>query len=291
SVFSMAVTPKSKADLEKMSLVLPRICEEDLTLQVLRDPDTSEFLLQGFGEVHLEVAVEKLVRKFGVELELAPPKIAYRETVASAVTAEYKHKKQTGGHGQYGHVVIELEPLPRGSGFEFAEKVVGGSVPKNYFPAVEKGVNEGKQEGVLAGYPLTDLRVTLVGGSYHEVDSSEISFKIAAVQALKKGLSDGQPVLLEPIVTLVVRVPENYTGDIIGDLNTKRGRILGMDREGNTSIIRAQVPLAEVNRYAVDMRSLTQGRGDYTLEFSHYEEVPAHITQKIVEKKAAAASR
>jgi len=284
-VLSMAVYPKSKADLDKMSTVLPRLCEEDPTLQVRREVDTNEIILSGLGEVHLEVAAEKMLRKFGVEMKLESPKVPYKETITVAVESEYKHKKQTGGHGQYGHVFLELEPLPRGTGFEFAERIVGGAVPKNYVPAVEKGVNEAKQEGVLGGYPVVDVKVTLFDGSYHPVDSSDISFKIAGAQALKKGLSQGQPVLLEPIMNLTVTAPENFTGDIIGDLNTKRGRVLGMRGEGNISIIETQVPLAETLRYAVDLRSITQGRGSYTAEFSHYEEVPAHITQKIVAEK------
>jgi len=281
-VLSMAVYPKSKADLDKMSTVLPRLCEEDPTLQVRREVDTNEILLSGIGETHLDVAAEKMLRKFGVEVKLESPKVPYKETITVAVESEYKHKKQTGGHGQYGHVFLELEPLPRGTGFEFTERIVGGAVPRNYVPAVEKGVNEAKHEGVLGGYPVVDVKVTLFDGSYHPVDSSDISFKIAGAQALKKGLSQGQPVLLEPIMNLTVTAPENFTGDIIGDLNTKRGRVLGMRREDSISIIDAQVPLAETLRYAVDLRSITQGRGSYTAEFSHYEEVPPHIAQRII---------
>lgn len=286
-VLGLAVYPKSKADLDKMSTVLPKLCEEDPTLQMRREADTSEIVLYGIGETHLETVAERMLRKFGVEVKLELPKVPFKETIMTKITAEYKHKKQTGGHGQYGHVFLELEPLPRGSGFEFTEKIVGGAVPKNYIPAVEKGVNEARQEGVLAGYPVVDVRVTLYDGSYHPVDSSDISFKIAGAQALKKGLSQGQPILLEPIMNLTISVPENFTGDIIGDLNTKRGRVLGMTREDGLSIIQAQTPLVEILRYAIDLRSITQGRGSYTTEFSHYEEVPAHIAQKIIAERQA----
>lgn len=281
-VLCMAVHPKSKADLDKMSTALPRLTEEDLTLKIQRNPDVGEMLLCGMGETHLEVASERLTRKFGVDLNLELPRVPYKETITTKVNSEYKHKKQTGGHGQYGHVLLELEPLPRGSGFEFADRVVGGAVPRNYIPAVEKGVNEAKGEGVLAKYPAVDIRVTLYDGSSHPVDSSEMSFKIAAAQALKKGLIQGQPVLLEPIVDMTITIPENFTGDIISDLNSKRARVIGMNPEGSTNIIQAQAPLAEIQRYAVTLRSITQGRGTFTSEFSHYEEVPQQIAQKII---------
>lgn len=284
---SKSVYPKSKNDLDKMSTILPRLCEEDPTLTVKRDTDTAEIILSGLGETHLDVAAEKMARKFGVEVKLESPKIPYRETILKKVTAEYKHKKQTGGHGQYGHVVIDVEPLPRGAGFEFTEQVVGGAVPRNYFPAVEKGINEAKQEGVMAGYPVVDVRVTLTDGSSHPVDSSEIAFKIAAAAALRKGLTDGQPVLLEPVVNLNIAVPDNFVGDIISDLNTKRGRVMGMTPQGGITTVQSQAPLAEVMRYSIDLRSITQGRGIYSMEFSHYEEVPAHVAQKVVADKQA----
>ena len=238
------------------------------------------------GETHLDVAAERLSSKFGVEVNLQRPKVPYKETINTTTEAEYKHKKQTGGHGQYGHVLLELEPLPRGTGFEFTERVVGGAVPRNYIPAVEKGVNEARLEGVLAGYPVVDVRVTLFDGSSHPVDSSDMAFKIAAAQALKKGLAEGQPVLLEPIVNMTITVPDNFTGDIIGDLNTKRGRVLGMNPGNGINIIQAQAPLAEVQRYAVDLRSMTQARGTFTVEFSHYEEVPSQVAQKVIAQKA-----
>ncbi len=280
--FSMAIEPQTKADLDKMSTVLPRICEEDPSLQIRREPDTNEFIISGIGDSHLEVVKERLHRKFGVEVKLDLPKIPYKETITAPSKAEYKHKKQTGGHGQYGHVLLHLEPLPRGAGFEFAEKIVGGAVPQNYIPSVEKGVNEAKQEGVLAGYPAIDIKVTFYDGSFHAVDSSDIAFKIAAAHALRKGLSEGQPVLLEPIMNLTIIVPEAYTGDITSDLNTRRGRVLGMLPQDGTNVIEAQVPYAELLHYAIDLRSLTQGRGSFTMGFSRYEEVPAYISQKVI---------
>jgi len=283
---SMAIQPQTKADLDKVGAVLPRICEEDPSLKVHRDPDTGETIISGIGDSHLEMVKERMHRKFGVEVKLELPKIPYKETITVPTKAEYKHKKQSGGHGQYGHVFLALEPLPRGSGFEFKVKIVGGAIPKNYIPSVEKGVNEARNEGVLASYPVADVRVTLYDGSFHPVDSSDIAFKIAGAQALKKGLSQGQPVLLEPVMDLDITVPEQYTGDIMGDLNTKRGRVLGMSPQGNSTTIQGQAPYAELVRYAIDLRSITQGRGTFTMKFSHYEEVPAHISQKITAGKA-----
>jgi len=286
--FSMAIQPQAKTDLDKMSTVLPRICEEDPSLQTRRDADTNEFIILGVGDNHLEITREKIRRKFGVEVKLDLPKIPYKETITMSANAEYKHKKQTGGHGQYGHVLLELEPLPRGGGFEFAKKIVGGAIPQNFIPSVEKGVNEAKQEGVLAGYPVVDVRVNLYDGSFHPVDSSDIAFKIAGAQALKKGLSQAQPVLIEPIMKLTITVPESYTGDITSDLNTKRGRVLGMNPGNGINVIEAQAPCAELLRYALNLRSLTQGRGGFVMEFDHYEEVPAHLSQKIIADKQKA---
>jgi elongation factor G len=285
--FSGAVHPKTKADLDKLGAALTRLAEEDPTLQVHREADTNETVLSGIGETHLVVAAEKMQRKFGVGVTLETPKVPYKETITAPAKAEYKHKKQTGGHGQYGHVLLELEPLPRGSGLEFADKVVGGRIPKNYIPSVEKGVNEAAQEGVLARYPVVDVKATVYDGSFHPVDSSDICFKIAGAGALKRGLSSGQSILLEPIVNIKVRVPEDFTGDIIGDLNTKRARVMGMNPEDGFNTIDAQAPLAEVMRYAVDLKSITQGRGSYSVEFSHYEEAPAHVTQKIIAERQA----
>ncbi len=286
-VFSLAVHPKTKADVDKLGAALTRIVEEDLTIEVHRETGTNETVLSGIGESQLEVAADRMQRKFGVGVRLDVPKVPYKETITAGAKAEYKHKKQTGGHGQYGHVLLELEPLPRGSGFEFANKTVGGSIPRNYIPAVEKGVNEAIHEGVLARYPVIDIKTTVYDGSFHPVDSSEICFKIAGAGALKRGLSDGQPILLEPIMNIEVTIPEDYTGDIIGDLNTKRARVQGMNPGSGYNTIEAQVPQAEVLRYSIDLKSITQGRGSYKASFSHYEEVPAHVAEKIVASRQA----
>ncbi len=287
ATFSMAVHPESKGDLDKMSTVLPRMIEEDPSLILKRDPDTGENLLSGVGDTHLEVVKDKMNRKFGVKVVLSPPAVPYKETITVPTRSEYKHKKQTGGHGQYGHVVMQLEPLPKGGGFAYETKIVGGAIPTNFLPSVEKGVNEGRHEGVLAGFPLVDLKVIIVDGSFHAVDSSDIAFKIAAAQALRKGLQHGQPVLLEPIMNVTIRVPEGMTGDVISDLNTKRGRVQGMNPEGSHNVISAQVPYSELLRYSIDLRSMLQGRGEFEMEFSHYEEVPAHQSQKIIARQQA----
>jgi len=286
-IFSEAVHPKTKTDVDKLGTALTRLVEEDPTLRVSRDNDTNETILSGLGETQLAVAADKALRKFGVGVEMATPKVPYKETITVTAKAEHKHKKQSGGHGQYGHVLLELEPMPRGSGREFVNKIVGGTIPKNYIPAVEKGVNEAMIEGGLARYPVVDIRTILYDGSFHPVDSSDICFKISGAQALKKGLDKGQPILLEPIMNVRVRVPEKFTGDIIGELNGKRARVLGMNPEGETNVIEAQAPLAEILRYAIDLKSITQGRGSYTVEFSHYEEAPVQITQKIVAERQA----
>lgn len=282
--FSGAVHPKSKADLDKMGSALSRIAEEDPTLRVSRSKDTSETIISGLGDSHVEVAVEKIRRKFGVDLEMTTPKVPYKETITATSSAEYTHKKQTGGHGQYARVAIELEPLPRGSGFEFTNRIVGGVVPRQYISSVEKGVVEALQEGVLARYPLTDMKATLFDGKHHPVDSSDIAFKIAAAATIKKAAQEGHPVLLEPIMNLQVAVPEANTGDVTSDLNGKRAKVMGMTPEGTRTIIEAQAPMAEVQHYAADLRSMTQGRGSYSMQFSHYEEVPAHVVQRIIEQ-------
>jgi elongation factor G len=281
---SVAVYPKTKADLDKMGGALTRMSEEDRTITVHKDAITAETILSGTGEAHLDVAVEKIKRKFGVDLRIDTPKIPYKETITVSVKSEYKHKKQTGGHGQYGHVMLELAPLPRGSGSEFGGKVVGGSVPKNYIPAVEKGVNEALNEGVVAGYPVTDLKVTLYDGSYHSVDSSDMAFKVAASHAIRKGVAQAQPVLLEPIMIVQITIPDSFTGDVMSDLNGKRAKVLGMTPGDGINVIDAQVPQAEMLKYAIDLRSITQGRGSYTMEFNHYEGVPQHIAQKVIEE-------
>ncbi len=291
--FQMSVYPKTKADLDKMTTALSRIVEEDPSLKVRREPDTLELLLGGLGDTHLEVAVEKMKRKFGVDILLQLPKVPYKETIGNPTRVEYKHKKQTGGHGQYGHVWLELEPLPRGSGFEFAERVVGGAVPREYIPSVEKGINKALAEGIIAGFPVVDIRATLVDGSYHPVDSSGICFEIAGAYAFSNGMKQASPVLLEPIMRLRVTVPDNFAGDVIGDLNSKRGRIQGMMPQGDgTTVVEAEVPQAEVLKYSLDLRSQTQGRGSFTMEFDHYEPVPQHLVQRIVEQmKQREASR
>ncbi|NLN19453.1 MAG: elongation factor G [Firmicutes bacterium] len=280
---SMAAEPKAKGDEEKIGAGFTRLAEEDPTFTVEKSPVSAELLISGLGDLHLEVMLSRLSRKFGVSAITKEPRVPYKETVRSKVTAEYRHRKQSGGRGQYGHVIIEVEPLPVGSGFEFVDKIFGGAVPKQYIPAVEKGIRETMAEGVLAGYEVVDCRVTLLDGSYHEVDSSEMAFKLAASMAFRKAFMDANPVLLEPIYSIDVIVPEEYMGDVIGDLNKKRGRILGMDPENGLQRIRAQAPLAELFRYAIDLRSMTQGRGDFTMEFDHYEEVPAPITQQVIE--------
>ena len=284
--YSTSVHPKTKTDLDKMGPALQRLIEEDPTLRLSRDSSSGETILSGLGEPHVQIALDRMSRRFGVNVELGLPRVPYRETISAKTVAEYKHKKQTGGAGQYGHVFLELEPLPD-SDFEFTEKVFGGSVPRNYYPAVEKGVREGMESGPVAGYPVVNVKVTLTDGSYHAVDSNEMSFKIASKEAFKKGILQGKPVLLEPVMTLRVTVPENYTGDVMSDLNTKRAHVSGMDPGGNGSTtIEATVPAAEVQRYATDLRSITQGRGSFTTDFSHYQPVPAHIADHV---KAAAA--
>ncbi|MFO7171589.1 MAG: elongation factor G [Bacillota bacterium] len=288
-VYSVAVYPKAKGDEEKISAGLGRLAEEDPTFRVERNATTGEIVISGMGDVHIEVMLERLRRKFGVEATVTTPKVAYKETIRGTARAEHKHKKQTGGHGQYGHVILELEPLPEGE-YEFVDKIIQGRVPQQYRPAVDKGVRETMAEGVLAGYPVTGVRVTLVDGSYHEVDSSEMSFKIAASQAFKKGFMAAKPVLLEPVMLVEVLVPEACTGDVIGDLNRKRGRILGIEPRGRLQAVRALVPQAEMFRYAIDLRSITQGRGTFTMTFDHYEEVPAPIAQPIIAAAGRAVS-
>jgi len=282
-VFSVAVAPKSKGDEEKISAGLTRLVDEDPTFKVEKNTQTLQTIISGMGELHLDVICERLKRKFGVDVMLETPKVPYKETIRGSVKVEGKHKKQTGGRGQYGHVFLELEPLEPGGEFEFHDKIFGGAVPRQYIPAVEKGVREAMQEGVLVGYPVTDVKVTLYDGSYHTVDSSEMAFKIAASMAFKKGCLQAQPVLLEPIMKVEVIVPDQFMGDVMGDLNKKRGKILGMEPRGPIQVIRALVPLAEMSKYAIDLRSITQGRGLYTMEFAQYEEVPHQVAQEIIE--------
>ena len=281
-VLSLAVSPKAKGDEEKMTSGLSKLMEEDATLKLENNKETHQMILSGLGEQQLDIVVSKLKTKFGVDVELSEPITAFRETLRKKVKVEGKHKKQSGGHGQYGHVWIEFEP-GEDEDLTFCETVVGGAVPKNYFPAVEKGLKESIQHGVLAGYPVVNLKATLVDGSYHPVDSSEMAFKVAASLAFKKGMEEGGSVLLEPVGLLTVEVPDSYTGDIIGDINKRRGRILGM----NPGSIEAEVPMSEMHKYATDLRSMTQGRGSFTFIFQRYEEVPANFAQKIIADAAA----
>lgn len=279
--YSAAVHPKTKSDLDKMGQALHRLVEEDPTLQLGRDAATGEAILSGLGEPHVQIALERMSRRFQVNVELGLPRVAYRETITTKTTSNYKHKKQTGGSGQYGHVVLDLEPLTDGD-FLFAETVVGGAVPRNFYPAVEKGVREGMDHGPLAGYPVVNVKVTLTDGSYHAVDSNEMSFKIAAKEAFKQGILQAKPTLLEPVLTIRVMVPDNFTGDVMSDLNTKRAHVSGMTPgAGGSTTIEATVPAAEVQRYATDLRSITQGRGNFTSEFSHYQQVPAQLAEQI----------
>lgn len=279
-----AISPKTKADLDKMGSALARLVEEDPTLVVTRDPDTNETVVSGMGDSHIDIAVKRLQQKFGVEVVTSVPKVPYKETITRTVSVQGRHKKQTGGRGQFGDIWVRFEPLPRGTGFEFADEVFGGHVPHNFIPAVEKGMREALVKGVLTGYPATDFRAALYDGSSHPVDSSEIAFKLAAHLAFKKGMESGGPILLEPIMKVTIVVPEGFMGDVLGDLNTKRAKVLGMDQERGNSIIHAEAPLAEMQRYAADLRSMTQGRGYFSMEFAHLDPVPAHIAQTIVEK-------
>jgi elongation factor G len=279
---SFAIEPKSRGDEDKLSTAIHRMLEEDLLLRFSRDPQTKEFLLSGAGQQHVEVAVSKLKRRFNIEVTLKAPKIPYRETIRGKADAQGKHKKQTGGHGQYGDCWIKMEPLVRGAGFEFVNDIFGGAIPRNFIPAVEKGIVEAASKGFLAGYPVVDFRVILYDGSYHDVDSSEIAFKLAGSKGFKKCMEQAKPCLLEPIMNVEITVPENYSGDIMGNLNGRRGRIQGMEPKGGSTTVKAQVPLAEMLTYASDLTSMTQGRGTYSMEMSHYDIVPQPIADKIV---------
>jgi len=283
-LISFAVKAKSKGDEDKVFSSLSKLLEEDMSLRLTRNSETKQILLSGLGQVHIEVTTEKLKRKFNVEVQLDSPKVPYKETITKKVRVQGKHKKQTGGHGQFGDCWIQIEPLPRGKGFEFENKIVGGAIPRQYIPAVEKGVIESSQKGVLTGFPCVDFKVILDDGSFHAVDSSEMAFKIAGSLAFKKAAADAGPILLEPIMNVSVITPDEYMGDIMGDLNSRRGRVLGMDSKGKNQVINAQVPMSEFLTYAPDLNSITGGRGIFTMEFSHYDEVPAQIAQKIVEE-------
>lgn len=283
-VISVAIEPKTKADQEKLSLSLQKISQEDPSFRVSFNEETGQTIISGMGELHLEIIVDRLTREFKVGANVGKPQVAYKETIKLPAKAEGKFIRQTGGRGQYGHVWIEIEPLERGKGFEFVNKIVGGTIPREFIPAVEKGIVEAMEGGVLAGYPVVDVRVTLFDGSYHEVDSSELAFKIAASMAFKDACKKGEIVLLEPIMDVEVVVPEDYMGEVIGDINSRRGKIQSMEKRGKAQVIRAMVPLAEMFGYATDLRSKTQGRGTYTMQFSHYDEVPKNLTEQIIAK-------
>ncbi|MFQ5913590.1 MAG: elongation factor G [Nitrospinota bacterium] len=279
---SFAVVPKTKGDEEKISTAIQRLMEEDAALELSRDPQTKEMIISGLGDLHLEVALEKMKRKFGVEVEFKTPRVPYKETIRGLAKAQGKYKKQTGGRGQYGDTWIEISPRSRGGGFEFVNNIVGGAIPRQYIPAVQKGIVETMHAGVLAGYPVTDVQVKLYDGSFHSVDSSEMAFKIAGSMAFKKAFKDAKPVLLEPIMNMEISVPSDLVGDVIGDLNSRRGKVLGMKPVGATSVVEAQVPLAEVLTYAITLRSITADRGSFTMEFSRYEELPGQVAEKVI---------
>lgn len=283
-VYFLAIEPKTKGDEDRLSNALQRLMEADPTFKSYKNVETGDTVIAGMGDIHLEVAIDRMKSRYNVELNVRMPKIPYRETIKGKSKAEGKYVKQSGGRGQYGWVWIEYEPLPRGSGFQFEDRIVGGVVPKQYIPAVEKGLREAMQKGVLAGYPTVDFKAILYDGKYHEVDSSEMAFKIAASLSFKKGISEANPVLLEPIMEVEVTVPEDYLGDVMGDLNSRRGRILGIEAKGRLQTVKALVPMAEMARYAITLRSITSGRGSFRMSLSHYEEVPPEIAKRIIEE-------
>ena len=288
-VLSYAIEPKSRGDEDKISTAMHRLEEEDPSIRYSRDPQTKELLLSGQGQLHIEVTVAKLKRRFGVDVNLKPPRIPYRETIKSATEAHGRHKKQTGGHGQFGDCKIKVEPLPRGADFEFVDDIFGGAIPRQFVPAVEKGIQDARTRGYLAGYPMVDFRVTVFDGSYHDVDSNELSFKLAGSLAFKDAMTRARPTILEPVMNVEVYAPSDFAGDLMGDLNGRRGRIAGMDTRGAMTIIKAQVPMAEMLTYEQHLTSATGGRGSYHMEYSHYDEVPSHLQTKII--SAAKAER
>jgi len=287
-VISVAIEPKTKADIDKLSKALQSLSKEDPTFRVAVDAETNQTIISGMGELHLEILVDRMLREFNVEANVGNPQVAYRETIRKSTTQEGKYIRQSGGKGQYGHVVIEIAPGEPGTGLEFVSKIVGGVIPKEYIPPVEQGIREACEGGILAGYPVIDLKVTLVDGSYHDVDSSEMAFKFAGSIAIKEGVMKCAPVLLEPMMKVEVEVPENFLGDIMGNLNSRRGQIEGMSSEAGLAKVTAKVPLAEMFGYATDIRSMTQGRGVFTMEFSHYDEVPRNVAETIIKAKGNA---
>ena len=282
-VLTKALLPKTRADEEKISNALKRLCEEDPTLIVARNLESHELLISAMGQVHLDVTLDRMKRRFGIEVDVKTPKVPYRETIRGTIKVQGRHKKQSGGRGQFGDIWIEISPLKKGGGFVFEDNIVGGAIPKTYIPAVEKGVKESMEQGVVAGYPMVDIKIRLYDGSYHDVDSSEIAFKIAGSIGFKKGVIDCRPVLLEPIMVINVAVPSEFVGDIMGDLNSKRGKVLGIDAEDNHQNISAEVPMSEVLNYSADLNSMTSGKGIFTMEFDHYEDVPEHLKVNIIE--------
>jgi elongation factor G len=293
---SFALQPKAKGDEDKISNALARLAEEDPTLRYHYDPETKQLLISGVGQLHIEVTLERMKRKFNAEVILLPPRIPYKETVRSRAQVQGRHKKQTGGRGQFGDCWIEIEPLPRSSGFEFVDKIFGGSIPRNFIPSVEKGVRARLERGVVAGYQVVDVRVTLYDGSYHSVDSSDIAFQLAGSIAAEKAVLEARPSLLEPVMTVEVTAPSSLAGDVIGDLNSRRGKIAGMEPGDETSVVRAQVPMAEMLTYEPHLRSMSGGRGSYSMEFSHYEDLPGLLMDKVIaearkEREARAAEK
>jgi elongation factor G len=282
AVLAYAIEPKSRGDEDKISSAMQRLREEDPSISYARDPQTHELLLSGQGQLHIEVTVAKLKRRFGVEVNLKPPRIPYRETITAATEAHGRHKKQTGGHGQFGDCKIRVEPLPRGSDFQFEDDIFGGAIPRQFVPAVEKGIQDARLRGFLAGYPMVDFKATVFDGSFHQVDSNELSFKMAGTLAFKDAMTRARPTILEPVMQVEVYAPSDFAGDLMGDLNGRRGRIAGMDTRGAMTVIRAQVPMAEMLTYEQHLTSATGGRGSYHMEFSHYEEVPSHLQGKII---------
>jgi elongation factor G len=281
---SFSIKPKTRADEDKISIALHKLTNEDQTFKSKREEQTKELIISGMGDLHLDIMINRLKKRFGVEVEKGTPKVAYKETIKKMTKLQGKYKRQSGGRGQYGDCWLQLEPLERGKGFEFADKIVGGVIPKNYIPSIQKGVMDAMSQGAVAGYQIVDIRVSVYDGSYHEVDSSDMAFKIAGAMALRKGVLESNPVLLEPIMDVDVVVPEEFMGDITGDLNSRRGRIAGMDVQGKYQIVKAKVPIAEMSKYASELKSITGGRGSYSMRFSHYDEVPAKSAQIIIAK-------
>ena len=287
AAISFAIQPKTRGDEDKISNALARIAEEDPTVHYHFDPETKQLLVSGVGSLHVEMVVERMKRKYNVDVNLLPPRIPYKETVKGRAEGQGKYKKQTGGRGQYGDTWLKIEPLARGGGFEFVDDIFGGAIPRNFIPSCEKGVRDCMKRGIFAGYPVVDLKVTLYDGSYHDVDSSDMAFQIAASMGLQKGFMEAHPILLEPVMNVEVTAPSDHAGDVIGDINGRRGRVVGMEPDGETVSVRAQVPMAEMLTYESSLRSMTGGRGAYSMEFSHYEEVPAHLAEKVVKEVKA----